>query len=99
MRTGRTLQPIAAAHDIVWLFKRAGGGHMRRRTGHVPSGRRGHAGKGGSAAGPLSSLQGLVTLVAGLPGARRGALPRTPRAQLATLVAAAPDGPEWLHEI
>ena len=34
-----------------------------------------------------------------LPGARASALPATLAPQLATLVPAAPEGPEWLHEI
>jgi bifunctional non-homologous end joining protein LigD len=52
-----------------------------------------------SRAAAAGGNQAFATIVAKMPGARRSALPRTPRAQLATLVAAAPDGPEWLHEI
>lgn len=44
---------------------------------------------------------GYVTVGAAavLRGARRGALPAQPEAQLATLVSRAPVGDEWLHEI
>lgn len=35
----------------------------------------------------------------GVPGAKRGPLPRRLEPQLATLVAAAPDGDAWIHEI
>jgi bifunctional non-homologous end joining protein LigD len=34
-----------------------------------------------------------------VPGARKGALPLEPRAELATLVDAAPEGDGWIHEI
>ena len=56
--------------------------------------------RGGAAAAPVSPPgEPLAAVVAALPGVRAGALPRTPRVQLATLVAAAPEGPEWLHEV
>jgi bifunctional non-homologous end joining protein LigD len=56
------------------------------------------AGRATSAAGSRTSPS-LAAHVAALPGARPGPLPRAPRAQLATLVAAPPDGDGWLHEI
>ncbi len=34
-----------------------------------------------------------------VPGAKKGRLPATPRPQLATPAEAAPDGPQWFHEI
>jgi bifunctional non-homologous end joining protein LigD len=41
----------------------------------------------------------LRDLAAAVPGARRGALPRTIEPELATLVSAPPAGEHWLHEI
>ncbi|HSJ14901.1 MAG TPA: DNA ligase D [Longimicrobiales bacterium] len=45
------------------------------------------------------SSQRPETALPDVPGARPGALPRYPVAQLATLVAAAPVGDDWLHEL
>jgi bifunctional non-homologous end joining protein LigD len=53
------------------------------------------AGDGGAAPSGRRSTE----RIAAWPGVRRAPLPRSPGVQLATLVAAAPDGPEWLHEI
>jgi bifunctional non-homologous end joining protein LigD len=74
--------------------------HRARRPGRDrgPRSRRARAGTRHPAAGS-SSPRAFAALVQALPGARPGALPRTPRPQLATLVAAPPAGPDWLHEI
>jgi bifunctional non-homologous end joining protein LigD len=60
----------------------------REETGAAPARRR-RGGKAASAPGDPAALT----------GARRAAFPRSAQLQLATLVDAAPDGPEWLHEI
>jgi bifunctional non-homologous end joining protein LigD len=54
---------------------------------------------GGSAASGRIGPAGLAERVALWPGVRRAPLPRAPRVQLATLVSAAPDGADWIHEI
>jgi bifunctional non-homologous end joining protein LigD len=84
------------------------GNGARERRGsprRAPAGRRkrppARGGERGRAApsAPDATGKDLAAAVATLPGARPGSLPERPRAQLATLVAAPPPGPEWLHEI
>ncbi|HUH13006.1 MAG TPA: DNA ligase D [Longimicrobiales bacterium] len=82
--TGRGLEEIAGERDRVWHSDRSGGG-----AGGAPAGGDGALGDAGALAEEASDL----------PGARRGSLPRTPKAQLATLVPDAPPGRDWLHEI
>jgi len=45
------------------------------------------------------NVRSAANSLARLKGARRGPLPSAPRPQLATLVAAPPEGDGWLHEI
>ena len=75
---------VLSGRDLAEVARDPGARRWRGRGGLERRGR-----------GPLPALGDP----AAIPGARRGALPRDPRPQLATLAASAPSGPEWLHEV
>ncbi len=82
------------------LAKTAGKRRAAKTAGRRRAAKAGPAAAGKTAAsgraGPGRLPAGLASEV---PGARRGALPRTVAPELATLVATPPAGAEWLHEI
>ena len=84
--TGRTLEEIARDKDRVWHSNRAEGKAAK------PKGRF-------AARARARKAVDLAVVAAAVPGARAGALPRTPALQLATLVEQAPRGDQWLHEM
>src|SRR5205085_1194363 len=53
----------------------------------------------GAAAAGLDKEPGSLSKGAGVPGAKRAALPTKIEPELATLVSDAPAGDDWLHEI
>jgi bifunctional non-homologous end joining protein LigD len=100
--SGQTIEEIAADPPRVWG---ADGATELVRAGAKGAGKR-RAAKAGPAAGGRTAATGRAepgrlpaNLASEVPGARRGALPRTVEPELATLVGAPPAGAEWLHEI
>ncbi|MBV8203236.1 MAG: DNA ligase D [Acidobacteria bacterium] len=85
--------------------KRAAAGRAGKTKGAAASGAaktKGAAASGaaaGKAAGTTTGRRLLRDLASGVPGARRGPLPRTIAPELATLVGEPPAGSQWLHEI
>jgi bifunctional non-homologous end joining protein LigD len=92
--TGRSLEEIAADRDRVWSSNR---GEDGKAEGEV-RGRATRAARVGRAK-PAPPRRDLSTAAAALPAARKGPLPATPAAQLATLVDEPPKGDDWLHEM
>jgi bifunctional non-homologous end joining protein LigD len=90
--TGRTLDAIAAAGDRVWRSNPADEPRAVPRAATPASANPARSAR--PRAGEPSSLS-----VAEVPGARRAALPAFIAPQLATLVARAPAGDQWLHEL
>lgn len=88
----RDLEEIAQAED-----KASNNRRKNNRSSHSAKKRTSPGNKGKSA----KALPRLTKTeeVAKLPGVRRAPLPRTFRPQLATLVAEAPPGQGWLHEV
>jgi bifunctional non-homologous end joining protein LigD len=88
--TGRTLEEIAAEKDRVW--------HSNRPAA-AP--KKGVAAAVARAIEKKEKEQAAARRVdpAKLPGARKAALPRFVKPQLATLVDEAPGGDDWLHEL
>ncbi len=86
IKTGRSMEEIAA------------GAAARGRGSGAAKGKKNKAGRRGNEAQPEAAV-----IAAGDPsklaGARKGALPRNPKPQLATLVDEAPAGDRWIHEI
>jgi bifunctional non-homologous end joining protein LigD len=81
--TGRDLEAIAGDRDRVWRSNRAA--TVARKSARAAS---------RTPTATPSVSPGII------PGARKAAiLPKAPKAQLATLVDAAPDGDGWLHEV
>ena len=87
--TGRTLEEIARDQDRVWHSNRTEGG------GKAPKP------KGKYAARTKARVKkvDLASVASAVPGARKRAAPRAPALQLATLVADAPRGDDWVHEM
>jgi bifunctional non-homologous end joining protein LigD len=83
--SGRTMEEIAEAGDRVWRSDRPA--RSKRRA----QGTRAKVRAAPRAKRPSADLSGL-------PGARQRPLPAAIEPQLATLVAEAPAGREWLHE-
>ncbi len=84
--SGRGLDEIAADPDHVWASK--------KRARSSPGAR-----VGGARAAAARRTAPHVTKLAERDGARRAPLPDFIEPQLATLVSAAPEGDDWLHEI
>jgi bifunctional non-homologous end joining protein LigD len=83
--SGRDMDRIAADADRVWHSTKSVAENVK---------------EGAVARRPARKQPAGATLdVASVPAARKGALPDTLSPQLATLVEAAPEGDEWLHEI
>ncbi len=88
--SGRDLDEIAARAGRVW----GPSGEVRQKgQSAVPAERKKLKSRGRSSPGQLVKQ----LLAAG--AAAKSKLPKTPAAELATLVKTAPAGPEWLHEI
>lgn len=83
--TQRALEDIARDRDRTWHSHRSAKATARRTT--EPATR------------AAVRARSPAVDTAGLPGARRGALPPFVAPQLATLVSAPPDGDDWLHEM
>jgi bifunctional non-homologous end joining protein LigD len=83
--SGRSLEEIAADRDRVWHSNRAEDAEEKKTS------RR--------AARPARAVTGARAKPESIPGARRGALPKTVEPQLATLVGEPPEGDAWLHEM
>ena len=89
--TGRTLEEIAAERDRVW--------HSNRPAGAAAP-KKGVAAAVARALEKQAKKKGPPTVApADVPGARKAALPRFLKPQLATLVDEAPAGDGWLHEL
>jgi bifunctional non-homologous end joining protein LigD len=96
--TGRTLEVVAADRDRVWHSNRPASGEVEGRTARAARVARTKPASPARtrAAAPPAELDRLAGAV---PGARKSPLPRTPEAQLATLVDEAPRGDDWVHEM
>ena len=93
--SGRTLEEVAKNPRREW----SGGGERRLPTNGA--GAR-SATRRRAAAKPEATAKeaGMApTMLAKLPGVRRGELPSTLSPQLCTLVTEVPDGDDWIHEI
>jgi bifunctional non-homologous end joining protein LigD len=114
VESGQTIEEIAADPPRVWgadgatelapAAKRAAKPRRAARSGAAkgaPGAKA--AGATSRAAAPArtraSGRRSLADLASAVPGARRGALPRTVEPELATLVSEPPSGGQWLHEI
>ena len=101
--TGRSMEEIAAARDRVWHSNRPAAEQVETAPGEERPGRatsRSRVGARAASAPARAGKTGPAPLdAAGVAGARRGALPRFVPPQLATLVARAPTGEDWLHEM
>ncbi len=87
--SGRTSEQVARDRDRVW--------HSDHEI--VEQARTSVAAKSSTGAGRRRATEAGGPDLARVPGARRAALPDWVEPQLATLVAGAPSGEEWLHEI
>jgi bifunctional non-homologous end joining protein LigD len=98
--TGRTLEEIAADRDRIWNSNRGESGSSGE-PGEVKGGARRAArvARAKPASPKATPRRDLVAAAAAVPGARKGPLPATVKAQLATLVDEPPAGDEWLHEM
>jgi bifunctional non-homologous end joining protein LigD len=109
--SGRTLEQIAEAADRQW---NGVGKSQKASTKEQPSrakslekrGKPGSSSKASTAASrgktgksPERGSRVATAQIAKLPGAKKRALPREFKAQLATLSAEAPSGSNWLHEL
>jgi bifunctional non-homologous end joining protein LigD len=91
--TGRDMETIAAERDAVWESKpveKAKGGRWRPKLKPASA----------PAARPrAAATKKAAGRVAEVRGARKAALPRSIRPELATLVTDPPEGDDWLHEM
>src|SRR6185503_3896093 len=90
--TGRDMETIAAERDAVWESKAAQkpkGGRWRPKVAPAPP----------AAARKAPSAKTKTVQAAAVRGARKAALPRSLRPELATLVTDPPEGDDWLHEM
>ena len=112
VESGQTIEEIAADPPRVWgadgateletSGKRAAKPKRAGSSG-AAKGDSGAKAAASRAAAPAkaraSARRSLADLASAVPGARRGALPRTVEPELATLVSEPPAGAQWLHEI
>jgi len=90
--TGRDMETIAAERDAVWESKAAQkpkGGRWRPKVAPAPP----------AAARKAPPAKTKTVQAAAVRGARKAALPRSLRPELATLVTDPPEGDDWLHEM
>jgi bifunctional non-homologous end joining protein LigD len=92
--TGRTLEEIAAEKDRVWHSNRPAAGAAPPKGVKAAVARALEKKEKKQAAAAARGAK-----AADVPGARKAALPKFVKPQLATLVDEAPDGEGWLHEL
>ena len=94
VESGREIAQIATESDRVWQSNRPAAGKAKA------SGKKEKAGKKAAPEPASAAGSGADLDPAAVPGARKGRLPAGGlEPQLATLVAEAPRGEEWVHEI
>lgn len=93
----RTLEQIAAAADNVWSSGADSKGVKTKNTKATKAPKK--STKASSKTKQRSQGVPTAAAIANIPGVKRSALPREIKPQLAMLVAAAPQGDQWLHEM
>ena len=110
VKTGRTLEEIAADRDATWNSNRSKDGKPLPETMVKAKGKKAaDASSSAKSAGSAKSASTRSTAKSGakkggvsptgLTGAKKAALPKEPEPELATLVDEVPPGTDWLHEI
>ncbi len=100
----RTMDQIAAAADKVWsgdagAAKKSGSKQTPASAAAKRTGPKGKAAKPSATKKAVAGRPVTAASAGKIAGAKRRALPREMKPQLATLVAAAPEGDQWLHEL
>ncbi len=97
-KTGRSLEQIAADLDRVWSTDGDGRGQQPRDVAERLRARRAQVARGAGGRG-RPARRPVAVEPAAIAGARKAPLPERFEPELATLVAEAPPGDDWLHEI